>query len=120
MTTAIEVAGLVKNFGRTRALDGLAQVWAARGRLDRAIRLERQAVSSIPLPQFVGTLGDLYRLAGKPSLARDQYATIAAIERLLQANGVRTDLEATLFDVDHGIALESVAIRARRARLDRP
>jgi len=77
-------------------------------------------VASIPLPQFVGTLGDLYRVAGQPSHAREQYATIGAIERLLRANGVRTDLEATLFDVDHGIALRSVASRARRARLERP
>ncbi|HEX7270311.1 MAG TPA: ABC transporter ATP-binding protein, partial [Streptosporangiaceae bacterium] len=30
MTTAIEVAGLVKNFGRTRALDGLG-LTVARG-----------------------------------------------------------------------------------------
>jgi tetratricopeptide (TPR) repeat protein len=102
------------------ALDGLAQVWAARGQLNRAIALERQAVESIPLPQFVGTLGDLYRVAGKPTLAQRQYATITAIERLLRANGVRTDLEATLFDVDHGVALSSVASRARRARIDRP
>jgi tetratricopeptide (TPR) repeat protein len=106
--------------GYVYALDGLAQVWAARGSLDRAIGLERQAVASIPLPQFVGTLGDLYRLAGHPSLAHDQYATISAIERLLRANGVRTDLEATLFDIDHGVALGSVPSRARRARLERP
>jgi hypothetical protein len=42
------------------------------------------------------------------------------IDRLLRANGVRTDLEATLFDVDHGVALGSVTSRARRARLARP
>jgi tetratricopeptide (TPR) repeat protein len=102
------------------ALDGIAQVFAARGQLDRAIALERQAVTSIPLPQFVATLGDLYHVSGKPDLAQRQYATITTIERLLRANGVRTDLEATLFDVDHGIALSSVASRARRARLDRP
>jgi len=120
-TAAVEYERALTGFpGYVYALDGLAQVWAARGRLDRAIRFERQAVASIPLPQFVGTLGDLYRLAGQPSLARDQYATIAAIDRLLRANGVRTDLEATLFDVDHGVALGSVASRARRARLERP
>ena len=118
---AVEYRRALQAFpGYVYALDGLAQVSAARGRLDQAIALERQAVASIPLPQFVGTLGDLYRVAGQPSDAREQYATIGAIERLLRANGVRTDLEATLFDVDHGIALRSVASRARRARLERP
>jgi len=120
-SAAVEYERALTGFpGYVYALDGLAQVWAARGRLDRAIRFERRAVASIPLPQFVGTLGDLYRLAGQPSLARDQYATIAAIDRLLRANGVRTDLEATLFDVDHGVALGSVASRARQARAERP
>lgn len=118
---AVEYQRALQVFPRyVYALDGIAQVWAARGQLDRAIALERQAVESIPLPQFVGTLGDLYRVAGSQSLAREQYSTITAIERLLRANGVRTDLEATLFDVDHGVALSTVASRARRARLERP
>jgi tetratricopeptide (TPR) repeat protein len=118
---AVEYSRALQVFPRyVYALDGLAQVWAARGQLDRAIALEREAVESIPLPQFVGTLGDLYRVARRPAPAQEQYATITAIERLLRANGVRTDLEATLFDVDHGVALSSVASRARRARIDRP
>ena len=118
---AVEYQRALRAFPRyVYALDGLAQVFAARGQLGRAISLERQAVASIPLPQFVATLGDLYRVARKPELAQRQYATIRTIERLLQANGVRTDLEATLFDVDHGVALRSVASRARRARLARP
>src|SRR5262249_39568837 len=42
------------------ALDGMAQVQAARGRLQTAIRYERRAVDRVPLPQQVGFLGDLY------------------------------------------------------------
>lgn len=106
--------------GYVHALDGLALVAAARGQTARAIALERQAVERIPLPQFVATLGDLYRTSGRPALARRQYATIGAINQLLRANGVRTDLEATLLDVDHGVRLASVAERARQARRDRP
>ena len=53
--------------------------------------------------------------------ARQQYALIGAIEKLLRANGVRADLEIALFDVDHGIR---AAARARagadRARAERP
>jgi tetratricopeptide (TPR) repeat protein len=103
--------------GYVYALDALAQVAAARGQLREAIDLENGAVARIPLPQFVATLGDLYRLAGDARRARDQYATIAVIERLLHANGVRTDLETALFDADHGRA--SVTL-ARRAQAQRP
>ena len=102
------------------AYDALAQVEAARGRIDRAIALERRAVDVIPLPQFVGTLGDLYRVAGNLRVARRQYATIGVIERLLRANGVRTDLETALFDVDHGVRLRRALALARVARHDRP
>lgn len=106
--------------GYVYALDALAYVEAARGRPDRAIALERQASNVIPLPQFVGALGDLYRADGRTREAREQYALVAAIDRLQRANGVRTDLEQTLFDVDHGIRLRDAAVRARVARAERP
>jgi tetratricopeptide (TPR) repeat protein len=106
--------------GYVYAWDALAQVEAARGRLGRAIGLERQAVETIPLPQFVTTLGDLQHVTGHERLARRQYALIGVIQRLLVANGVRTDLEAALFDVDHGIRLSHALALARLARRDRP
>ena len=102
------------------ALDGLAQVAAARGNLGEAIALEQQAVNRIPLPQFVATLGDLYAAAENPRAARRRYALIDAIQRLLSANGVRTDLETALFDVDHGRGLRNALVRARAAHAERP
>ena len=45
--------------------------------------------------------------------ARRQYALIRVIERLLVANGVKTDLETALFDVDHGIRLGASLALAR-------
>jgi tetratricopeptide (TPR) repeat protein len=106
--------------GYVAALDGLAQVTAARGELRRAIELEQRAADAMPLPQFVATLGDLHRAAGQIGPARRQYALIAAIERLLRANGVRTDLETALFDVDHSVQLKQALARARAAHRDRP
>ena len=106
--------------GYVHALDALAQVEATRGRYQRAIALERRAVDSVPLPQFVASLGDLYRSAGRPALAREQYALIGAIQRLLAAGGVNADLEIALFDVDHGIRLPQALALARLARHDRP
>src|SRR5439155_7488738 len=97
------------------AEDALAQVRAARGNLRGAIRLEHDAVSRIPLPQFVSALGDLDRLAGRPAAAQRQYALMGAIRKLLAANGVRTDLEIALFQVDHGIRLSDSLALARSA-----
>jgi tetratricopeptide (TPR) repeat protein len=106
--------------GYVYAYDQLALVAAARGHLRRAIHLERRAAEVVPLPQFVATLGDLYRVAGDQAAAGRQYRLIAAIDRLLAANGVKTDLESTLFDVDHGVDLETAVGRARAAHADRP
>jgi tetratricopeptide (TPR) repeat protein len=102
------------------ALDALARVEAARGRLSRGIALERQAVSTIPLPQYVAGLGDLYHAMGRPRLAERQYALVGAIRRVLAANGVKTDLEIALFDADHGIHPAQTLALARTARRERP
>ncbi|MDX6490762.1 MAG: hypothetical protein QOD43_1007 [Gaiellaceae bacterium] len=120
-TAASEYRTALRVFpGYPYALDALARVEAARGHLAPAIALEQRATAVIPLPQYVGQLSDLYRAAGKPRLARRQYALIGVIQRLLVANGVKTDLETALFDVDHGIRLRHALALARRARAERP
>jgi tetratricopeptide (TPR) repeat protein len=106
--------------GYAYAFDGLAQVQAARGRLGAAVALETRAVDAIPLPQFVAQLGDLYRALGQVDAARRQEALIGVIQRLLAANGVTTDLETALFDVDHGIRLRHALALARAGRAARP
>ena len=106
--------------GYPYALDALAQAEAAQGRISKAIALERRAMTAVPLPQYVSFLGDLYAISGHRSLAHRQYALIGAIGRLLRANGVRTDLELALFQVDHGIDLPGALRRARAARAARP
>jgi tetratricopeptide (TPR) repeat protein len=102
------------------ALDAIAQAQAALGRPAVAIAYERAAVDRIPLPQYVGFLGDLYRATGQTQKARDQYALIGVIQRLLAANGVKNDLDIALFDVDHGIRLPHALELARRGYRDRP
>src|SRR5262249_22822008 len=101
-------------------LDALAGAQAAGGKLRAAIASQRAAVALIPLPQYVAALGDLYAATGRPAAARRQYALIGAIERLLKANGVRTDLEIALFQVDHGIRLRHALELARTAHRERP
>jgi tetratricopeptide (TPR) repeat protein len=106
--------------GYVYALDALAQAEAGRGHLREAVALEQRAVNGIPLPQFVGFLGDLYAATGRQALARRQYGLVDVIRRLLVANGVKTDLETALFQVDHGIRLERSLALARLAQRERP
>lgn len=106
--------------GYPSALDALAIAVFARGRTDAALSLEQRAVDAIPLPQYVANLRDLLQRAGRVGEAHRQDALIGAIHRLLAANGVRTDLETALFDVDHGISLGHALDLARRAHSDRP
>ena len=113
-------AALAVRPGYVYAFDGLAQVEAARGWNRKAITYEQRAAEAIPLPQFVAALGDLQRLAGNDNRARRQYALIGAIQRLLRANGVRTDLETALFDVDHAVRLRRALSLARAAQAERP
>lgn len=102
------------------ALDGLAQVARARGQVARAVSLSRRAAELLPLPQYVGNLGDLLRVAGDVSGARRQYDLVAAIARLQRSGGVKVDLELALFDVDHGVRLDRAVALARAARAERP
>lgn len=106
--------------GYVYGLDWLARTEAASGRYGRAAALAQQAVDAVPLPQFVATLGDIYLAAGNKPAAREQYALIGAIERLLRAGGINSDLELALFRVDHGIKLKESLELARNARAAQP
>ena len=102
------------------ALDALARAEAGLDHYGKALQLEQEAVNGIPLPQYVSTLGDLYRATGHEQTAQKQYELIGVIRRLLVANGVKTDLETALFDIDHGIRLHDSLALARRAQRERP
>ena len=106
--------------GYVYALDGLAHVEAARGDRAKAIELAAAAATRVPLPQFVVTLAELYRSAGRDADAAHQYGLLRTIKRLLDANGVRTELELALADVDRGADLADALERARSAHALRP
>lgn len=113
-------AALAIRPGYAYAYEQLARVEEARGRLDRALEAARSAAATLPLPQFVGLFGDLLERRGATSEARRQRATVAAIDRLLAANGISVDLESALYRADHGIGLQANVTLARKARADRP
>lgn len=106
--------------GYVYALEALAQIEGARGRFANAIELAKRAVDVVPLPQFVTLLGDLYFVSGQRALAQDQYELMDVIRRLLVANGVKIDLETSVYYADHGIRLREALELARKAQRDRP
>jgi tetratricopeptide (TPR) repeat protein len=97
---------------------GLARLAWARGDLPRAIQEYEAVVGRAPLPPYVADLGDLYRLAGRPEQAAEQYSLLRAQQRLLEANGVDIDLELSLFSADHGVDLHD-GLGAARAEWER-
>ena len=106
--------------GYVFAAEQLARLEAARGNLPRAIRLAQRAADAVPLPQFVSLLADLHARSGNRAAAERQVETVGAIDRILAANGVRTDVESAVFDADHRIGPGTLVTRARAARSDRP
>jgi hypothetical protein len=59
------------------------------------------------------------RLAGRDEEASAAYGAVDAIQRLLESNGVRTELETALFDLDHDRRLGDALERARIAYRER-
>lgn len=87
--------------GYIHAIAGQANLAAATGDYGSAIELYTQVTKRQPLPQYVAALGDVYAVAGQQGQADRQYALIAAIEQLYQANGVNVDMQMALFFADH-------------------
>jgi tetratricopeptide (TPR) repeat protein len=113
-------ASLATLDGYVYGLAGLAKVAAARGDLPGAITLYTQAIQTMPLPEFVIALGDVYTAAGQPDAAAKQYALVDAMEQLYRQNGVDTDVEMALFDADHDRTLDQGLKQAEAGYKKRP
>lgn len=105
--------------GYVPAAAGLARVAAADGRTGAAIRRYRDVVARLPLPEYVVALGETELAAGRPVQARRDLGLVGAEERLLQANGVNTDVDLALFEANHGSPARALVL-ARRAWADAP
>ena len=101
--------------GYVHAQAGLAHTEAAEGLFARALPLFQHVVDRLPLPQYAVWRGDALRAAGRAAAARRAYALVAFIDRVQAANGVRTELQTALFDLDHGRHLRDALRRAQAA-----
>ena len=102
------------------ALAGLGRVHAAQGEMDEGIQYLNQAVTIMPMPEFVIMLGELHQAAGQQEAAQGQYELVAAIEKLYRANGVDMDMEIAFFHADHDQQLDETVMLARQAYANRP
>jgi tetratricopeptide (TPR) repeat protein len=80
---------------------GLAMVRWAQGRDDEAVRLFQQSVATVPLPQYLTSLGDLYNSMGDTADAKKQLDLVLYIYQVFQAGGVNVDMEKAAYLADH-------------------
>jgi tetratricopeptide (TPR) repeat protein len=97
-----------------RALTGLAQVRVAQQRYPEAITLYQQAIGIIPLPDYAGALGDVYRQIGRPEEAQKQYDLVEYIGRLNALNNILYNRELAYFYADHDMKLQEALVLARK------
>ena len=110
---------LAVSSGNPLALEAWGETEAARGNLKRAIALQRQAARRFS-PEFAASLGDLYTVAGKRKAAAKAYDLVQRQEKQLAANGVDTDVDRAMFQLEHGIDLRGSLGLARRGYAQRP
>ena len=93
---------------------GLGRLAAMRGDTPAAIEQLRAASQRLPLPEYVIALGDVELAAGMRAEGLRDLQLVRAQQRLLGAGGVNVDVEAALFEANHGAPARAVAL-ARRA-----
>lgn len=98
---------------------GLAQVKWAQGQTDDAIKLYKQSVASVPLPQYVSALGDIYAAKGDNRSAKEQYDLVSYIYTLFEKNGVNVNMEKASFLADHDMDLRDALQKAEAAGQER-
>ncbi len=70
-------------------------------------------VDTLPLPEFVIALGNLYGITGRTNDARHEYDLVGAIQQLYESAGVDIEMEFALFNSDHRIDLARSAYQHR-------
>jgi predicted Zn-dependent protease len=89
---------------------GRARLIAAKGSTLEATALMASLVERSPQPAAASLLGEMQTLAGDHEGAANSFAIVAANTKLLTAAGVVTDLEAAIFETDHGDANRAVEL----------
>jgi tetratricopeptide (TPR) repeat protein len=81
--------------------DGRARALVALGRVEEALEEYAELVSEVPEPPILLGYAELLQSLQSPQ-AQEQYAALRVQEERFAASGARADVEATLFEADHG------------------
>jgi tetratricopeptide (TPR) repeat protein len=104
---------LARFAGYVPARAGLARVYAARGELAAAIRMQRAVVDRLPAPEHVVELGEAELAAGRRAQAARDLALVRAQGRLLRAGGFNTDVELAVYEASYGDPRAAVTLAER-------
>ena len=97
------------------ALAGLGKVTAAQGDYAMAIDHYLAATATVPHPDFLAILGDLYFLNGEPEKATQQYDTVRYIGQLNALNEQVYDRQLASFYANHGLDLTKAQLLAQKS-----
>jgi tetratricopeptide (TPR) repeat protein len=97
-----------------RALAGVAQVRAAQGRYDEAIRHYQRAIDKVPMLEHIAALGEVYEKLGRLDDARKQYQLVEYIGKLNALNKALYNRELAYFYADHDINIQDGLALAER------
>lgn len=98
------------------ALAAAGRALAQQGDDTHALAAYRKAVAIVPQPDYLAAVGDLETLAGDPSAAGRDFATVDAIRRLAAADRQIYNRQLVLFAADHGVHVAD-AVRMALAEL---
>jgi tetratricopeptide (TPR) repeat protein len=104
------VEGLRHDPSYVPLIAGMAKVAAARGEIEAALARYAEVVSRRPEPSYVIAYADLLASLGREEEAEQQYAVVAATQRLFESQGVNVDLELAVYEADHGRSESALAI----------
>ena len=102
-----------------KALDGLADVEMAKGRVRAALARWRRLSDAVPSPHYANDVVELSLAFGMDAEAKRAIERVRALDRRLAAAGADVDTESAVFEADHGSPRRALAM-ARRAYAEAP
>ena len=88
------------------ALAGMGHIHAGQQQYREAINLFERAIATVPAPDLIANLGDLYALIGQKQEAERQYRLVEFIEQVNDLNRIMYSRQLVLFYADHQRNLE--------------
>ncbi|GAA2677950.1 tetratricopeptide repeat protein [Streptomyces aculeolatus] len=109
-------AGLRESPRDAALLEARARAHTALGNTTRAVRDYTAAAGIAPLPHYLLGLGELQQSLGHRQRAEEQYDVLRAQDTARRANSADADVDAILYEADHGNAAKAAAMAEETLR----